>query len=91
MTDLLATFGGWPMTRRRWNEASFDWKDASATARKLYDVSLLVNVYNSLDAEDTERGAIYVFDINLISIKGADQKITSILSYLLLELYQNIF
>jgi len=60
LTDLLATFGGWPMTQRQWNEEDFNWKDVSATVRKFYGVTLLINVYNSLDSEDTEHSSIYV-------------------------------
>ena len=51
------------MTQRQWNEEDFNWKDVSATVRKFYGVTLLINVYNSLDSEDTEHSSIYVVSL----------------------------
>jgi len=60
LTDLLATFGGWPMTQSQWSEGSFNWNDVSATARKFYDTFLLIRVYNRPHSRDTSHNIIYV-------------------------------
>jgi Peptidase family M13 len=60
LTDLLALFGGWPMTSTNWNTNSFDWTVATAAARRLYGSSIFVTVYNYLDSKNTSQSSIYV-------------------------------
>lgn len=60
LTDLLALFGGWPMTLASWNETSFSWTEATAAARKLYGSSILLRVFTYLDSMNTNTSAIYV-------------------------------
>lgn len=60
LTDLLALFGGWPMTLASWNETSFSWTEATAAARKLYGSSILLRVFTYLDSMNTNTSAIYI-------------------------------
>jgi len=60
LTDLLALFGGWPMTSTNWNTNSFDWTVATAAARRLYGSSIFVTVYNYLDSKNTSQSSIYI-------------------------------
>ncbi|XP_046461162.1 neprilysin-like [Daphnia pulex] len=60
LTDYLSLFGGWPMTLDHWDESTFDWKKASASAFTTFNLPLLVDFYNDLDSNNTQHTAIYV-------------------------------
>jgi hypothetical protein len=60
LTDYLVLFGGWPMTLDRWDGSTFNWKKASASAFTTYNLALLVDFYNNLDNQNTQRNIIYV-------------------------------
>lgn len=60
LTDYLALFGGWPMTLDRWSESSFDWKSLTASTLSIYNMNLLISVYNELDERDTDKSSIHV-------------------------------
>ncbi|EFX85605.1 hypothetical protein DAPPUDRAFT_46047, partial [Daphnia pulex] len=66
LTDYLSSFGGWPMTLNDWDESTFDWKKASASAFATYNLALLVDFFNDFDSKNTERTAIYVDQESLI-------------------------
>lgn len=59
LTDLLAMFGGWPMTLDNWG-GQFNWKDATVASLQLFKKNYFLYVYNSLDVSDTTRNTIYV-------------------------------
>ncbi len=60
LTDYLSSFGGWPMTLSHWDESTFDWKKASASAFTTFNLPLLVDFSNDLDSNNTQSTAIYV-------------------------------
>jgi hypothetical protein len=60
LTDLLGLFGNWPMTQSTWEEASFDWKEATVAGRQLYGTNYFLSVFNYLDSENTDQSTIYV-------------------------------
>jgi predicted metalloendopeptidase len=60
LTDYLSLFGGWPMALDHWDESNFDWKKASASAFTTFNLPLLVDFFNDLDSNNTQRTVIYV-------------------------------
>lgn len=60
LTDLLALFGGWPMTLSNWEESSFVWQDATVAGRQLYGTYYFLSVFNYLDSLNTDQSRIYV-------------------------------
>lgn len=59
LTDLLALFGGWPMTLDNW-AGEFNWKDATVAGRQLYGTYYFLSVFNYLDSNDTSHSSIYI-------------------------------
>lgn len=48
------------MALSHWDESNFDWKKASASAFTTFNLPLLVDFFNDLDSNNTQRNIIYV-------------------------------
>lgn len=48
------------MTLANWTADRFDWQSTAVVLRANLGVGYLLNVYNYLDSNDTERSTIYV-------------------------------
>jgi len=62
LTELLNFYGGWPMTNANWtnNTDNVDWRPMGTSIRASFGISALINIYNYLDSNDTDRSSIYV-------------------------------
>jgi hypothetical protein len=60
LTEILDSYGRWPMTVSNWTADQFDWRSVSLSIRKNFGESFLFEVYNYLDWKDTNRSSIYV-------------------------------
>ncbi|EFX80396.1 hypothetical protein DAPPUDRAFT_304103 [Daphnia pulex] len=60
LTEILDSYGRWPMTVSNWTADQFDWRSVSSSIRKNFGESFLFEVYNYLDWKDTNKSSIYV-------------------------------
>lgn len=60
ITQLLKTYGYWPMTHTNWSSRKFDWRNSSVAIRLSLGEGFLFELYNSLDTNNTDASVLYV-------------------------------
>jgi membrane metallo-endopeptidase-like protein 1 len=59
LTNILNSYGQWPLTVSNWTEDRFDWRKATASIRNTFGLGFLFEVSNFVDVNNTEFSTLY--------------------------------
>lgn len=60
LSDLLATYGGWPVSMSVWDSETFDWEEAAAAAVRDVYITTLVGPFVFADERSTVDTVLYI-------------------------------